>query len=135
MRRRLIYWLAMLLLFLGVAFAFSSVFLPADSKPRRVIVDVPPRSSLPDISQRLRAKGVIRNQYAFQLMARVLGESTNLKAGEYELSPHLSLIEIIDKIARGDAVSHWVTIPEGFTLEQIAKALSRQRMAEERRFL
>jgi len=135
MRRRLIYWSLLLLLFLGVAAAFSSVFLPAASSPRRTLVDVPPRSNLPEIARLLQEKGVIRNHYAFQLMARVLGESTNLKAGEYELSPHLSLIEIIDKLARGDAVSHWVTIPEGYTLEQIARTLAKQRMAEERRFL
>lgn len=135
MRRRLIYWLMLLLLFVGVAGAFSSVFLPASSRSRRVVVDVPPRASLPQISRLLQEKGVIRNQYAFQLMARVLGESTNLKAGEYELSPHLSVIEVIDKVARGDAISHWVTIPEGYTLEQVAKTLAKQKMAEERQFL
>jgi UPF0755 protein len=135
MRRRLIYWFFLFLLFVGVAAAFSSVFLPASTRPRRTVVDVPPRASLPEIARLLQEKRVIRNHYAFQLMTRVLGESTNLKAGEYELSPHLSLIEIIDKIARGDAISHWVTIPEGYTLEQIARTLAKQRMAEERRFL
>jgi UPF0755 protein len=65
----------------------------------------------------------------------VLGEGSQMKAGEYELSPHLSLIEIIDKVARGDAVSQWFTIPEGYTVEQVAKTLAKQKMAEERRFL
>lgn len=135
MRRRLLTFFALLFLFLGVAFVFSSFFLPASSRPRRVLVEIPPNSSLTQIAGRLREKGVIRNRYAFELMARILGESKNLKAGEYELSPHLGLIEIIDRLQRGAALSYWVTIPEGYTLEQIARTLERNRMSEARRFL
>jgi UPF0755 protein len=135
MKRRLIFWFVMLVVFVGVALGFSSIFLPASSTPRRVIVEIPPNATSREIADRLRDERVIRSRYAFLLMTRVLGESTNLKAGEYELSPSLGLIEIIDKMARGDALAHWFTIPEGYTLDQVAKTLSRNRMAEERQFL
>jgi UPF0755 protein len=135
MKRRLLFWFVMLVVFLGVALGFSSIFLPASTKPRRLVVEIPPNATSREIADRLGDRRVIRSRYAFMLMTRVLGESTNLKAGEYELSPDMGLIEIIDKMARGDALAHWFTIPEGYTTEQIARTLSRNRMAEERRFL
>jgi UPF0755 protein len=135
MRRRLLIFFSMLALFIGVALAFASVFQPASDTPRRIAVSIPPNSSLPQIARRLEKAGVIRNAHAFQLVARLLGEGAGLKAGEYELSPHLHLIEIIDKLQRGDAISQWVTIPEGLTLEQVAETLEHNRMGEARRFL
>jgi UPF0755 protein len=135
MKRRLIFWFVMLVLFVGVALGFSSIFLPASSTPKRMVVEIPPNATVRDIAERLGDQRVIRSRYAFMLMTRVLGESTSLKAGEYEMSPDMGLIEIIDKLSRGDALAHWLTIPEGYTVDQIAQTLSRSRMAEERRFL
>jgi UPF0755 protein len=64
-----------------------------------------------------------------------MGESREMKAGEYELQPRMSLLEIIDKLSRGDAVAVWFTVPEGYTLIQIADTLSQLGMVERHRFL
>jgi cell division protein YceG involved in septum cleavage len=48
--------------------------------------------------------------------------SGTLLAGSYKLKPSMSLPEIAAKIAGGDAdpETYWFTIPEGYTIEQIA---------------
>ena len=45
---------------------------------------------------------------------------TNLKAGEYELQPRMTLLEIMDRLSRGDATAVWFTVPEGDALRVVA---------------
>lgn len=75
------------------------------------------------IGEQLRAAGVIRSAWGFVAAARAKGVATSLQEGEYRISPAMRLLEIVDIMARGDVVLHSVTIPEGFTAEQIVDAL------------
>lgn len=105
------------------------------AKPRRVTVDIPAGSGTQQIAQRLKKAGVIRSPFVFTTMARVLGESGDMKAGEYEFPLNYGVIEIINKLVAGDAVAQWVVIPEGLTLAQIASRFSDRRLADERTFI
>jgi UPF0755 protein len=87
------------------------------------------------IAERLEEKGLVRHRYAFVFMARLLGESNHMKAGEYELQPSMPLVQIIDKLARGDATAVWFTVPEGYTVDQVADTLAELGMVDRRRFL
>jgi UPF0755 protein len=46
-----------------------------------------------------------------------------LKAGEYRFEREATLRQVYDRIARGDIYFHVVTIPEGYTMFDIAKAM------------
>lgn len=124
--------LAILILAPLAAFAYWSHLLSpmsatASAKPIRV--DIPNGAGAAKIADKLHAAKLIRNEFAFVTMARVLGESQEMKAGLYEISPRHGVIEIINKLVAGDAVAQWVTIPEGLTLEQIAARLQTRRLA------
>jgi len=58
-------------------------------------------------------------------MARETGYDTKLQAGEYALSPAMDLKTILEKIARGDVVTHTVkfTVPEGYELVRIIEKM------------
>ena len=58
------------------------------------------------------------------LVARVLKLTHSLQEGEYLLSPAMGLVEIVTAISRGDVVLYPVTIPEGFTAEEVAQTLA-----------
>lgn len=133
--RQLAFLLFMAALFLGTVFGVASLFRPPSSSARVVRVEVPRHATIRGIAERLESQRLIRHRYAFMLMARLMGESNELKAGEYELQPRMSLLEIIDKLARGDAVAVWFTVPEGYTVPQIADTLSQLGMVERHRFL
>ena len=45
-------------------------------------------------------------------------------------APKNAPAEIIDKLSRGDAVAQWFTIPEGYTVEQVADELAKNNLAE-----
>jgi UPF0755 protein len=133
--RQLGFLLLMALLFLGTVFGVASMFQPPSGSAQVVRLEVPRHASVRNIAERLEQKGLIRHRYAFMLMARIMGESNNLKAGEYELQPRMPLLEIIDKLARGDATAVWFTVPEGYTASQAADTLAGLGMVERSRFL
>jgi UPF0755 protein len=133
--KQLAFLLFMAALFLGTVFGVASLFRAPSSSAQVVRLEVPRHATIRSIAELLQAKGLIRHRYAFMLMARLMGESKDMKAGEYELQPRMSLLEIIDKLSRGDAVAVWFTVPEGYTVAQVSDTLAQLGMVDRHRFL
>jgi UPF0755 protein len=74
------------------------------------------------IAAELKKAGVIRSELAFGLW-HALHPRPSLKAGEYRFERAATLPQIYQRIARGDIYFHVVTIPEGYTMFDIAKAM------------
>ena len=79
-----------------------------------------------DIGERLQAAGLVRSAALFHLLVTYYGVGSKLEAGDYELSPNLTVTQIISKLQHGLVKSTLVTIPEGWRLEQAAQALDQQ---------
>ncbi len=82
------------------------------------IVDIAPGSSAVLIARQLEEAGVIRSRYAFDGMR--LFERGTLRAGEYRFSQPLPLIEVYERIARGDVFTIALTVPEGANCFDVA---------------
>ena len=80
-------------------------------------------AGLPEIASTLGREGVIRSAAVFMAATQITGAAHHLKAGEYEFASKTSMTAVIDQIRRGEVVHHTVTIPEGFTSEQVVDAL------------
>ena len=78
---------------------------------------------LRQVSEILQREGIIRNRYFFMVIATALGKKTKVKAGEYEFATRMPLLEVLDTLLKGQVKRHLVTIPEGYTLSQIAQVL------------
>ena len=74
------------------------------------------------IAAELRKEGVIRSEIAFRLW-HLAHPKPSLKAGEYRFEREATLPQVYQRIARGDIYFHVVTIPEGYTMFDIAKAM------------
>jgi UPF0755 protein len=74
------------------------------------------------IAVELKKAGVIRNERVFWLW-HALHPKLSLKAGEYRFEREATLPQVYERIARGDIYFHVVTIPEGYTMFDIAKAM------------
>lgn len=113
------------LLVAGGALWVRQQLQPASDSAQKVRVVIPPDSGAPRVAHILAQDGVIRNATAFLWYARLHGEAGKLKAGRYRLAPNMTLDEIIDRLKRGgsETEDRTVTIPEGYTLGQIAEAL------------
>ena len=75
------------------------------------------------IAENLEKEGLIKSKCFFELHIFLKGTQANLQAGKYLLSPAMDVTEIAQKIISGDIAKIIVTIPEGFTVEQIEERL------------
>ncbi len=74
------------------------------------------------IAAELKKAGVIRSELAFRLWHST-HRKLSLKAGEYLFEREATLPQVYERIAHGDIYFHEVTIPEGYTMFDIGKAM------------
>ena len=85
-----------------------------------VVVDIPKGASLSAAGEILAKAGVVDHPRWFALAGRLTSEDGPIRTGEYELSPAMSAARILQFLRSGRVKLHYVLIPEGFTLAQIA---------------
>lgn len=93
---------------------------------RTVAFTVPPRSGLLAIGGRLKRAGLVRSALAFALLGRVVRAQRIIRPGRFRLSTEQSLPELIGSLEAGGQplfAGIRVTIPEGFTAQQIGSRL------------
>lgn len=78
---------------------------------------------LSSIASRLKKNHLIRNYYIFVLSSYRLGLNNKLRAGIFELSPHLSTPAIIRLLSTTGSPDIWLKIIPGTRLEEIAPLL------------
>lgn len=115
---------------------FVAIFLPKEmgSLDKRLFQVVKGEGSR-DIAHNLEQNGIIRFGPFFRLYVLTTGISGKLQAGEYELSPGMSMFQIARKFARGDVVKEEFTIIEGWNLLDIAQYLEQKGMFQAEEFL
>jgi len=87
------------------------------------------------VAEKLKAKGIISSERGFLFTAWVRGAERNTQAGEYEFSPAMSPVTIIGMLKRGEVKGYRVTVPEGYTIRQIAALLERKGLAKSSEFI
>src|SRR5579875_2647498 len=81
-------------------------------------------STFHDIAAQLASAGVIENETAFRVYAKLTHADTSAHAGEFQFAPHQTAAAVLAQLRSGGAqIARWVTIPEGFTAKQIAQRL------------
>jgi UPF0755 protein len=112
-------------LFLGaVALIATGAWLLRDARApgplaSSIQVVIPPGIGSMAIGDVLYKNGVIRSQTSYALALILKGYAGDLKAGEYEFSPQISVFNALDKIAHGDVYQRKLTIPEGLSSAEI----------------
>lgn len=84
-------------------------------------VELAPGSSTIEMGQQLEAAGIVRSQFAFELVRWL--KRGRLRAGEYRFDHPAAVTEVYARIARGDVFTVTVTIPEGSNVFDIAARL------------
>jgi UPF0755 protein len=88
-----------------------------------------------EIGEMLAKRRLVHRWTSFVLAAHIAGVENKMQAGVYSLSPAMTPGEIARRIALGLQAVGTVTIPEGFTVQQIAARLAEDNLADEARFL
>ena len=118
---RKIVWLVFIAVLAGAAWFVWAVLTPVEP-PVETFVMLRPGYSTRRIAAELKANGIIRSEQAF-ILWQYLHRGRSLKAGEYRFEKSRNLIDVHDRLARGDVYFHTVVVPEGFTMFDIARAV------------
>jgi UPF0755 protein len=89
--------------------------------------------STSDIAVLLKNEKLIKSTLFFKIICYIRGGS--LKAGEYELNTNMNLWRIVGILKIGKVKLYKITIPEGFTLRQIAELLDTNKLIDKGRFI
>jgi len=107
-----------------IGFLFWQVCLPSDiNSQEKVIFSIEKGEGSRDIALNLERQGLIGWAPIFRVYVLTIGVSGKQQAGEYLLSPSMNIPEMAQKFTKGEVVTLKLTIPEGFTAEQIKEKL------------
>ena len=107
----------------GALIWLSRALQPVSTNRRPVKVEIARGSNARTIAAKLSDAGLVRSEWVFVYVAGRRDALLRMKSGRYYFNQSMSPAEIVDRLKRGPADERTVTIPEGFTLTQIADAL------------
>lgn len=99
------------------------LIIPADSSGVLKTINIPAGAPFRKVSSILADNHVVQDTTNLKMLAYLMGATHGLKYGEYLLSSAMRPITIIEKLLNGEVVLHAVTIPEGYTDQEIAATL------------
>ncbi|NOU96085.1 endolytic transglycosylase MltG [Paenibacillus sp. LMG 31456] len=101
--------------------------MPASEQTVRIVI--PSGSGSAQIAKLLEQKGIIRDAQMFSYYLKYKEQGSKFQAGEYEMTPGIKVDAIIDMLNSGLVVKEQgikLTVPEGYTVRQIADKASQQ---------
>lgn len=118
---RKIFWLALLAVFAFGGWFVWAMLMPVEPSGQTFVM-LRPGYSTRHIASELKSHGIIRSEDAF-ILWHYLHHRRSLKAGEYRFERPITLIDVHNRLARGDVYFRTVVVPEGFTMFDIARAV------------
>ncbi|MEC0182899.1 endolytic transglycosylase MltG [Paenibacillus peoriae] len=122
----------------GAAFYIWSAIQPVQPKTQPVAFTVVKGTGTSAIADTLEQKGLIRNALVFKAYVKFKQQGNALQAGNYEAQPGITFDQLIAKLSVGDVVKEEMirfTIPEGYTIRQMADKLQKEGLADRAQFL
>jgi UPF0755 protein len=108
---------------------------PPVKTPLVRIVRILPGMSLHVIAHRLSQEGIIQDPHKFMVLTWWKRMGRKIQWGDFELYAGMPPALLLDYLTTGRNMVKRVTIPEGFTLQQIGQRLEEEKLVEEKFFL
>jgi UPF0755 protein len=118
----------LILLVLVSVILFAGWFAYQVNKPVRLPAvpyefSIEPGSSLKSVAKQLADAGVLHDVWSFVLLSRAMGLASSLKAGDYEIAESTSLLQLLERITKGDINQSEIRFIEGWTFAQLRQTL------------
>jgi len=101
---------------------FTTRYLPMRSDP--TTFSIPPGASLRSAAQVIESAGIELPAWQLEALGRILGRSSKIKAGSYEVGGGLTALALLDKLTRGDVTQGEIVLVEGKTFRQFRAAMN-----------
>ena len=125
MKKILIALLAVILVACAVGgyWVYSDLRQPISHNKSGQYIEIPKGSSPSAIIKKLAAEGILKNEWPLKLYLKGSGKGSTLKAGEYDFPSPISPLSVLAKLQEGERRLKRITIVEGWTRWDIAKAM------------
>ncbi len=100
----------------------TTPMLAKDQTPIAVVIT--PGTPLIALAWNLKRQGLLSDPNRFVWMARLRGDLSRVKAGEYILEPGMNPWQFLTRIVAGKVILHQVTIIEGWTFAEMMQAIN-----------
>ncbi len=108
---------------IAVAIIYAYIFVPTTNFPVNEVFEVKSGSNILQISQDLKDDGYLKSPLLMRAWMSLVNKDTKIAAGLYLFDRPANLADIVKKFSSGkfDVPAISITIPEGFTAEDIAE--------------
>jgi UPF0755 protein len=103
-----------------VALRIGVTRAPGDAAGAPVRMTVPHGQAFSILVDRLAEKGLVAQPWAVKIYASMRGYDRHIRWGTYEFRPNETPVDILGRLMSGDVLTTDVTVPEGFTIWDIA---------------
>ena len=139
-RKRHVYpslaWLtALIVLLAAVGLSLVLFFVRAPYQGysgEEVVVSIAPRTPSMSIFTLLESKGVLRDARLGMVALKIFHRGKTLKAGEYRFTGARTPEQVVLSLVAGDVVTYRITVPEGFTAEEVFTLFASQGFSTQR---
>lgn len=98
---------------------------PLNIRPDAQEITIQPNSSLRSIAKQLVAQGVLKAEWPFVLLAKVLNKAPYLQAGDYTLNKNVNPYQLLLSLNHGKSTQGGITFIEGKTFKQMRQRLAK----------
>ena len=125
-----------LVLFISFLLAFVSIINRPLKKDSNIVIRVNEGDSFYSIINSLSEEGKIKGVPFIKLYVKVLGKNIDIKQGEYVIEKDYSLDDLIETLTTESSINIVkFTIPEGYTIEDIAEKLENEGICSKNDFI
>ena len=119
-----------------ILYACFQIYFPINlSSSENIVFTVQKGWGDDQIATSLQKLGIIRSSNFFQIYALISLQHYKLQAGDYNLSPRMSIYSIVKKIANGEVIKNNLIILEGWGISDIAKYIQSKGVCTQSEFI
>ena len=125
----------LIVIFLGVKSLWGNMLAaPQPGNNEEKVFVIPPGEATSSIVGRLEKEGLIKSGWAFSVFLKNSGQESKIQSGDFKLSSSMNAEGILKGLTSG-RVDKWVTLLEGWRIEEMAVKLSSELGIKSEEFL
>jgi UPF0755 protein len=118
-----------------VVYILTFMLVPASRGAKESLIEITEGMGLGSVARLLKQEGLISNEAVFIVFGKLSGAERQIQKGQYLFDPAISPFEILSALRSGRVLLHDVTIPEGYTMDQIARVMEERELATHSEFM
>lgn len=126
--------LAAVLVFFGFQ-AFRFMIAGPGRADEQVIFEVPSGRTFAQVAAELEAKGLILDSFKMRVLAKLTGQGSRVKRGEYAMNRSMTPQTILYILVSGKSIQYPITFPEGSNMFEMASMVEAKGLYKAEDFL